>query len=98
MDRWISPSGFMILLGGIIWGIQLNVAVITNGKDIASIRDQHIAIVERLDEISRLNLEQAFILEGVSDEMQRTAAIVDEHEKSSDLWKERIIKLEARKE
>lgn len=37
-EKWINPSSVLALLGGVVWGVQLNFAVLANSENIGHLR------------------------------------------------------------
>lgn len=50
-EKWISPTSVLALLGGIVWGVQLNVAVLAHTAEINN-------IVGRMHNAETVNNEQ----------------------------------------
>lgn len=44
-EKWINPTTILALLGGIVWGVQLNFAVISNTNNIGTLQ----SILEKKD-------------------------------------------------
>jgi len=52
-EAWTTPAAFLILLGGITWGVQLNFAVVQNLKDTSNNTTNIAKIVELQQQNSR---------------------------------------------
>ena len=74
-DKWTGPTGVLALLGGIIWGIQLNVAVVDQGKDLSALtaeyKNQQLIDTKQTEQLVRVGL----LLENLE---KRTTANQDE--------------------
>ena len=69
--KWLTPAAATIVIGGIVWGVQLNVAVNQMTSDIsrlATYADQHDV---KLDEMSANVLRTSLILEGLETRMRK---------------------------
>ena len=67
VERWVTPTTLLTVFGGVVWGIQLNFAVLHHSTQLAKINTEmiaheqdskkYIAVIERstviLDNIER---------------------------------------------
>ena len=67
VERWVTPTTLLTAFGGVVWGIQLNFAVLHHASQLAQINTEmiaheqdskkYIAVIERstviLDNIER---------------------------------------------
>jgi len=67
VDKWVTPTTLLTAFGGVVWGIQLNFAVLNHTTQLAKINTEmvtheqdskkYIAVIERstviLDNIER---------------------------------------------
>ena len=67
VDKWVTPTTLLTIFGGVVWGIQLNFAVLNHASQLAQIDSEmlaheqdskkYIAVIERstviLDNIER---------------------------------------------
>ena len=50
-EAWTTPAAFLILLGGITWGVQLNFAVLNNSGSVA----ENKALIEKVVTLQQEN-------------------------------------------
>ena len=80
VDAWFSPAGVMVLLGAIIWGVQLNLAAVETAK-IDARQDK------RLEALEVLNREQSI-------HQAKTATLLDEIARRMERYSVRLNNLE----
>lgn len=89
-DKWINPTTMLAVLGGIVWGIQLNFAVITQTSDIAKLEElsdaRQVVNTQQNTQLTRISV----ILGQVVDKLDGVEDYDDEHEKESHSWKRKI--------
>jgi hypothetical protein len=68
-DIWLTPTALVVLLGGITWGVQLNLAVGHLTEDVAAIETKADSEENRVDEISDQLLRITLILERIEKRM-----------------------------
>lgn len=71
INTWFTPTTMMAVLGGIIWGVQLNYAVIQQHSDISALKEV-ISEQVRVNTEQTLQLSRIAILIDVIEERQRT--------------------------
>lgn len=89
-DKWMSPAGLMVVFGGLVWGIQLNFAVLTQQADIAGLKEAY-------DKQQQINHEHALqmtrialLIDQVVEKVERLDRDSGKHEAESGLWKRMI--------
>jgi chromosome segregation ATPase len=94
--NWITPSGVMLMIGGITWGVQLNIHAMLMVKRIGrheSRIDGHDAV---LREITTELAKVSIILQQVERDVMRAADHIEEHNSEAESWKRRIVTVEER--
>lgn len=81
LDKWTGPSAMLILLGGIVWGVQLNFAVLGLTEQLA----------EQTQRLQDTNEE----IEGNAVLMARTAAVLDSLVRQVDALERRMTRNES---
>lgn len=61
-ERWLNPTTAMALFGAVVWGIQLNFAVLQNTKDIGQMEGQQNEIVKLLNEQQQVLVRQTVLI------------------------------------
>lgn len=80
MERWLTPAALMIVVGGIAWGVQLNVAVQVLTRDVASVTTMTEREEKRVDRLSENMLKATLILEQMEKRMVRIEEVARERE------------------
>jgi cell division protein FtsL len=95
-EKWITPSSLMILIGAIIWGVQLNAAVLDLAREISKL-EQRVAQNTTINVAQNESLiKLGTIVDGIEKRIQKAEHHVIEHERDSEIWKRRIQANEAR--
>jgi len=94
LERWISPAGVLLLMGGIVWGVQLNVAVMQLTEAVSADKANMQTLSAQIQSISTTQARTAVILQHLEKTIEATDKHVAEHERESSTWKQRIIRLE----
>ena len=90
LQEWTKPAGLMILLGGIVWGVQLNYGLITA---LATNDKQDLIQQEILSKqvtVSNNVQQSTILLNLLMVEMKALRDKVDSHQMEAEMWKERI--------
>ena len=94
LAEWATPAGITIVIGGIIWAIQLNVATMNNSKAIGKLHGS----IERIDKENQLQGTQltraVIILDALEAKLERLEANIHEHEQESNRWRQRVAVIE----
>ena len=77
MDKWITPTTIVVILGGFVWGIQLDYVVITHTAELQKVE-------ARQDEIVKINALQNESLVRVLALLESLERRVDVNEKHID--------------
>ena len=94
LSSWATPTGVALLLGGIVWGVQLNVATMNLNAGVVTLTER-VAAVEKESEIIGDNLlRTTIVLEAMEIRMIKALEHVENHNKESEDWKRRIVILE----
>lgn len=94
LDKWIAPTGIMVLVGGIVWGIQLNVAVLNLTKDSAEQQQQLTEVTAMLSSIAKTQATSSYIMDRMEHDLEETKDQAEHHDREANNWKHRIIRLE----
>lgn len=70
-EAWTTPAAFLVLFGGIVWGVQLNFVVLQHTKEIATLQQNQNKIVELMSEQSERCLRTTLLIDSLSDRMER---------------------------
>ena len=89
-DKWVNPTTVLALIGGIVWGIQLNMAVVDHTGKIGAINGRLDAHQLLLQEQATTMAKTAVILQNIQDKLVNVAEDVSEHKADSGEWKQRI--------
>ena len=83
VDKWLGPSGLLVLFGAVIWGVQLNLGYINliEWKAITDKEHRQVLIV-----LERLTAS----LEAVTKTARTAAEYGPKHEANAHLWKLKI--------
>ena len=95
VERWTAPSVvislLLIVIGGIVWGVQINSVLV-------KLVEQQAASHERVENTEsfimqdRVNMaKMTFVLERLVVEVKDLKAAVASHNKEAETWKRRII-------
>ena len=95
LSAWASPAGVLLLLGGIVWGVQLNVATMRLSQDYSQIAAVQAKQGAEINEVSRNLLRATLLLQGMEMRVNEAVQTVKEHNVESEDWKRRISILEA---
>lgn len=94
IDKWIRPTTLVTVIGAIIWGVQLNFAILQQTE----INAQQASLIVTLDEAHReLQLQEArtsLLLDQVSVRLADVTKRVLEHDKEAEQWKRKILLME----
>ena len=97
-SAWLHPQVLLILIGaifaGLVWGIQLNIAVLMHSKRHAHLEGRVDAHDKILDLLTKDLLRVSLILSGLEKSVEKAVGHVDEHEKEAEAWKHRIVAVE----
>jgi 5-bromo-4-chloroindolyl phosphate hydrolysis protein len=96
LDNWISPAGFMIVVGAIIWGIQLNIAVISHTERLAEIKTAAAEHELRDLEWGKTLGQTVILLNELEKRVSANTRHAEDHEREAADWKYRIIDIESK--
>lgn len=70
-EKWLNPTTAMALFGAVVWGIQLNFAVLQNTKDIGSLQTSQSEVVKLLNAQQQLITKQTVLLDQLERRVNR---------------------------
>jgi hypothetical protein len=91
LDKWVTPTTVLALIGAIIWGIQLNAAVIGQVAAIARLDTRITAQNAISHDHSEQLIKLASIIDGMERRIESNTAHRVEHERDAQGWKHRIV-------
>jgi len=96
-DKWINPTTVMVLFGAIVWGIQLNFAVLQNTKDIGQVAGTQQKIVEIQQTIQQNTIRLSVLIEEMQKHQERNTQLLErtnkyviDREREAAGWNKRI--------
>lgn len=93
-ESWVSPSGVLLLIGGVVWGVQLNVATMNLTAEMVTQQSRLEKLEDEAEDTQENLLRTTLILEGMEIRMINALEHVENHNKESEDWKRRIVVLE----
>jgi len=87
MDTWLTPTSLLVLLGGVTWGVQLNLAVGHLTEDVAAMeaedraRDTRVDLTEDVAAMEAEDRARDTRVEELSDQLLRVSLILERIEK-----------------
>lgn len=92
VEKWITPVTLSCIVGGIIWGVQINIGVLNLTKAVTAqqIDFHELQIEHRQYELSIA--KTAIIQESMLKQLSALQKAVAEHEREANRWKQRIIR------
>lgn len=70
-EKWFNPTTAMALFGAIVWGIQLNFAVLQNTKDIGEAEALNQKLISVVQEISEQQVRLSVNQENITRRIER---------------------------
>jgi hypothetical protein len=95
VENWVSPSGVLLVIGGVIWGVQLNVATMNLTAEITTQQDRISRLEQDAEHTHENLLRTTLVLEAMEIRMIEALEHVENHNTESEDWKRRIVVLEA---
>jgi len=71
MDVWLTPTSLLVLLGGVTWGVQLNLAVGHLTEEVAEIQTVADATDNEVENLSDQILRTSLILERIESRLDK---------------------------
>lgn len=90
-DKWVNPTTVIALIGGIIWGVQLNMAVLQHSSDIGVVKQSNKEIEQMVKVHDNNMVRVSTLLDGVAQRIDRKETQFDEHLKDAEEWKRKIL-------
>jgi len=91
LDKWISPSTVIAMLGVVIWLMQLNNSVVLLSRENEGLR----ATTERteilVDRLIVTNAQTSVLLENLVVGQEKNIAALDKHVYEAESWHQRIM-------
>lgn len=94
IDSWTTPTGIAVIFGCIVWGVQLNYAIMSLTSEVTKLTATTAENKESIDSTARMLLETSLVLKQIQRDMADALVEIEDHDKESDDWKQRIIRLE----
>lgn len=92
IDKWSGPAGLMVIFGLIVWGVQLNVATITQTRLIERNQANIELLLDKVGQ-SELNAARtAIILDQIDARSRVNQQDIRAHNKEAETWKQQIIR------
>lgn len=91
MVHWSSPAGVVVIIGFVIWLIQLNMGFVAISKDIAVLKEKHHQQTQALQTIQRNADKTSLILNGVVNRLEDAVNDLEDHNEQSQEWKRKIL-------
>ena len=98
LEHWLAPAGFLVVVGAVVWGIQLNVAVMRLTSGMSRLESRGTETISELDANTKQIARIAIILDQVEKRMEKFEEKFDQHEKEAMKWHAQVIALEAKLE
>lgn len=93
-DKWVNPTTVLTLIGGVVWGVQLNMMVVRLAEDSAAQNAVTNAMRAEITEF-RINQEKhTLILDNLVRDVSGIRYDVDQHNEEAEAWKQRILRNE----
>lgn len=71
LDKWLTPTALTLVLGGIVWGVQLNFAVAALSKQVGEAKNEATRAEVRVDRLAENTLKATVILERIERRLDR---------------------------
>ena len=94
MDKWINPTTVIALLGGIIWGVQMNMYVNTLGERTTKMEQHNKDLDRRADEASLAMAKILFVLDNLVNRIGEIESDERRRIEVDEVWRQRIIRNE----
>ena len=95
-SKWITPATLVIMFGAIVWGIQLNVAVMQNAKAIAALTTTLEGVKEKQAEHDLAWARAVVIQDQLLERLAINTETLNAHLGEAEDWKRRILMNEQR--
>ena len=92
VDKWITPVTLSCIVGGIIWGVQINIGVLNLTKAVAAQQIEYNSIRHEHRKYELSIARTAIIQEEMLKQLDIAKAAIATHERESAKWKQRIIR------
>lgn len=94
LTRWLTPEVFLLLLGGIVWGVQLNIGFVKLTEAVSQLaaenQKQNALMAETTLVLKEITLMHAELRRDFEEEKERD----EDHRSNAEQWKRRIALLE----
>lgn len=78
-DKWVNPTTVLALIGGIIWGVQLNMMVLTNAQTDARQDEQIQQLQSQMRTVSEAVIRSNTLMDQVSKRLERMDTRMQRH-------------------
>ena len=89
-DKWVNPTTVLALIGGIIWGIQLNSLVLQHTSQISALQTQQNQTIQVDHEQNKQLTRITTILSGLVERIEKDEQRFDKHVDEGEVWKRNI--------
>ena len=79
-DRWLTPAGLLIVLGLVIWLIQLNQNAIENAEAIGALRAQNSIVAKEMVKLGLVVQRGVALQESLFGQVERLDERFEKHE------------------
>lgn len=91
-DKWINPTTVLSLIGGIVWGVQLNMYVVSLAEDQAKLEGRQYELTQQL-QVTELNqARQTIILDNLIKKLDGVEVDLESLEKEVKEWEQKILR------
>ena len=90
-DKWVNPTTVLALIGGIVWGVQLNLMVVKLAENQAANSVIVDEMVRTMQEIQLNQAKHTIILDNLVKQVRGIEIDQRAHLKEAEEWKRRIM-------
>lgn len=98
IEQWSGPAGFLVLFGAIVWGIQLNMAVLGLTKGEMAIAKELSEMTKAAHLSSENMIKVSVLLESLTERVEQNSSAIAKHNEEAEAWKRKISVIEDRSE
>ena len=95
-SKWITPATLLIMFGAVVWGIQLNVAVVANAKAVGAVTASQKDLQAKQAEHDLAWARAVVIQEQLLERLATNEESLDNHLIEAEQWKRKILQNETR--
>jgi len=90
-DKWINPTTVFALIGGIIWGVQLNMAVLNHSEDISKLDKRAIALETMAANLDRSATKTSAVMNQILVQLEDIKTTLRRNEESNQIYKTDVL-------